>query len=550
MTSILLLMWSSHAKVIAAVAATVVLLGCKQKETALPGEVFIVASGGQIGRPEGAEVLLVERKQVLDFLESKRSAIESETASARRELETAETAMERARSDYNLFLTNHSFLTNADYIRAKAGLDGASQKFETVKEAADKWYRRNDELQAAASRAVQQLQAASERESQSARQAQSAGARTDAVRQTRANTAQARASSASSAFRELEHAAKGIFLSESSKSLSPGGFNLRRTAPPAGETRELAEWRAFLESAPEALKVIADKAAQDYRERESLKEKLKSVERAVIAETGGEVQSAEYRLAGAKSRLQGSPTAETYLASFQPVAAQKTRTDADGVFSLIYPHNKEFVIFAKAERSVRHGAGEKYYWLVNAPSGTGNLGLQLSNDNLAGTDSDGHLQVLNTTSSQSPPKTFIVKQGNIVVRVVGGRVAPVCWMDAAGRPQFTGPCLTLAVSVSNLSTTKKVDFETWRGMAALTDDNDNRYKQISVTPASNLLDTDPDSVSIHPQKNYFDRVVFEVPIRNFKSLHLKLPARNFGGSGMLRFEIPASRIEWSAPAAQ
>jgi hypothetical protein len=504
------------------------------------------------------EVLLIEKTQVLEFLESRRQTIESEAAARERELKDAQAALEKVQSDNSLLLTNRPYLTNADYISAKADLDTASQGVESLAQAADKWRARNVELKAAASRVVQESQAAADRVAQGASQTPRTRTREEAAaqaeRQQRLNELVGRARRDSSAFTDLNRVAENIFSTEPRRSVSLVGRLSSGKAWVAGETKELAEWRAFLQSAPDALKTIADKTTQKRKELESFEEKVRGIERAATAGSGQEIQSAEARVAAAKARLAPPPTAETYLANFKPTAVQKTHTDPDGLFSLTYPRAKEFVVFAQAERTVPRGDREKYYWLVNAPSGTGNLGLQLSNDNLARIDPDGHLQVVatppskivpkNASTSQSSAKDPSVKQGNVAVRVVGGRVASVCWRDAAGTPQFTGPVLTVGVYVSNLSSTKMVDFETWRGVATLTDDNNNQYKRISVTPASNLLDPDPDSVSIHPQQHYFDRVLFEVPVRNFKRLHLKLPGRNFGGSGTLRFEIPESEVEY------
>lgn len=389
-------------KVIVAAVATVVLLGCKQKETILSGQVFIATSGGQNLRLGDVEVLLVERKQALEFLESKRRTIESAIASRQRELESAEAAAEKARSDHNLFLRNRPYLTNADYISAKADLDGASQEVETLKEAAEKWRTRNAELQAAAYKAVQQLQLA----------AGNAPQRQTAVRSTihiprpstKDDTFAARygsigslrgfaaaggvAARASEEYAVLEKTAKMLW---SGSGIVPD----IRTAPPAGEIRQLAEWRSFLQTADEGLRIIATKTAKKRGEVTSLEVKLKNIEHAAIAENRRGLESAEARVAAAKSRLKGSPTAETYLASFQPAAVRKTHTDADGVFSLAIPHDKEFVVFAKAARAVPLGDRENYYWLVNVPlSRTGRFKLQLSNNNLARTHTDGHLQVL------------------------------------------------------------------------------------------------------------------------------------------------------------
>ncbi len=39
-------------------------------------------------------------------------------------------------------------------------------------------------------------------------------------------------------------------------------------------------------------------------------------------------------------------------------------------------------------------------------------------------------------------------------------------------------------------------------------------------------------------------LVFEVPVDTVSYLRLELPANNFGGTGMLRFQIPKSMIQW------
>ena len=100
------------------------------------------------------------------------------------------------------------------------------------------------------------------------------------------------------------------------------------------------------------------------------------------------------------------------------------------------------------------------------------------------------------------------------------------------------------IKLANLSNTKKIDFTTWRGKsssvgrdyATLTDDNGNTYKQVSANFSQYGQSWNEES--IYPQKNAADFLRFEQPVSNFKWLHLELPAENFGGSGMIRFEIP------------
>ncbi len=60
-------------------------------------------------------------------------------------------------------------------------------------------------------------------------------------------------------------------------------------------------------------------------------------------------------------------------------------------------------------------------------------------------------------------KSRSVRQGDVVVTVAGAKTGSVSYRDLVNRPQFTVAYLTIALSVSNLSGVKKVDFETWRG---------------------------------------------------------------------------------------
>lgn len=149
-------------------------------------------------------------------------------------------------------------------------------------------------------------------------------------------------------------------------------------------------------------------------------------------------------------------------------------------------------------------------------------------------------------------KSGAVRQGDTEVRGMAANVGQVCYRDELGRPQFTKAYLTITLSISNLSSNRTVAFESWRdaGNAKLSDNFGNNYKRVSVTPAPNLLDPAPDNASIHPRKQFYDPVVFETPIKDIEWLHLEVSARNFGGKGMLRFEIPANRIKGLGSAMQ
>lgn len=143
-----------------------------------------------------------------------------------------------------------------------------------------------------------------------------------------------------------------------------------------------------------------------------------------------------------------------------------------------------------------------------------------------------------------------VRQGDVQVRVTAVSVGKVALKDMFGdSKESQDDLLTITLQVSNLSSAKKLDFGTWRGgdfsfggdFASLIDDNDNTYKRInfgaSSTPVGGVS-----RESIYPGKSITDVLVFEVPVDAAKWLRLKLPADNFKGEGMLRFEIPASMI--------
>lgn len=144
-----------------------------------------------------------------------------------------------------------------------------------------------------------------------------------------------------------------------------------------------------------------------------------------------------------------------------------------------------------------------------------------------------------------------VRQGDVQIRISGVRIGTVALKDMFGdSKESKDPLLTITLEITNLSTGKKLDFRTWRGadfsfgedFASLTDDNDNTYKRINFG-VSSVPVGGVDRESIYPGKSITDVLVYEVPVDTAKWLRLKLPARNFKGDGMLRFEIPASMIQ-------
>lgn len=161
-------------------------------------------------------------------------------------------------------------------------------------------------------------------------------------------------------------------------------------------------------------------------------------------------------------------------------------------------------------------------------------------------------QVGSSSDEVSWSKSFTVRQDDVQVSVQKVFIFPVALdmdnLNGGVWPPVTRTrdnYLNITMLVSNLSTGKKMDFTTWRNdSATLTDDNGNTYKQIKFDSLLNNHYTKAqDDVSIYPTNSFEDLLVFELPVANLKWLHLELPAENFGGSGMLRFEIPPSSIQ-------
>jgi hypothetical protein len=153
-------------------------------------------------------------------------------------------------------------------------------------------------------------------------------------------------------------------------------------------------------------------------------------------------------------------------------------------------------------------------------------------------------------------KSFIAKQDGVQVVVSSANINGVflygtpkgvgVWKDPSvfSEEDF----LQIYVYVKNTNMTKKLDFISWRGNsitasngAKLTDNYTNNYKRIAMT-----ADFDEKysrlSTTIYPNEVFRDLLVFERPIPGVQWLHLELPATNYGGTGILRFEIPANKI--------
>jgi hypothetical protein len=111
--------------------------------------------------------------------------------------------------------------------------------------------------------------------------------------------------------------------------------------------------------------------------------------------------------------------------------------------------------------------------------------------------------------------------------------------------------LMVKLELLNTNPNKKVEYHSWSGkdisfdrdFATLRDNFDNSYKRISFGLGSHPVGAVERSESIYPNKSVTDVLVFELPLETIEYLRLELPAKNFGGTGMLRLQIPRSMIK-------
>ena len=142
-----------------------------------------------------------------------------------------------------------------------------------------------------------------------------------------------------------------------------------------------------------------------------------------------------------------------------------------------------------------------------------------------------------------------VMQDDVQIRITSVQVGKVTLRSTFGTPGSSKEeFLAIAVELTNLSETKKLEYKTWAGgglryardLAALCDNFDNTYKRIGFT---DLPEGRTESASIYPGKSIIDVLVFESPLETVEHLDLQLPGKGFGGDGMIRLRIPASMIE-------
>ena len=157
----------------------------------------------------------------------------------------------------------------------------------------------------------------------------------------------------------------------------------------------------------------------------------------------------------------------------------------------------------------------------------------------------------NQDDSDYAPAREAVRQGNIEVRIVDYRIEPVRLVsDVDGSGSHSQEDLMwIKVEVTNRNENKKIDIEPWYsksgltiGGAVLRDNFGNDYRRVTFgifdRPAGASKDT-----AIYPGKTFMDVLVFERPVDTAQYVLLTLPAKNFNGSGVLKFRITLIAIK-------
>jgi hypothetical protein len=149
--------------------------------------------------------------------------------------------------------------------------------------------------------------------------------------------------------------------------------------------------------------------------------------------------------------------------------------------------------------------------------------------------------------------TDTVKQGDVTVRITSAKSGKVPLTRAFGHSESESadPLLAIEVLITNTSANKKVEYYTFMGhdfsigsdYASLRDNFDNVYRRRNLNSGISKPIGANEFESIYPNKSITDVLVFELPVGTAEYLNLELPAQSFGGTGLLRFQIPASMIQ-------
>jgi hypothetical protein len=155
-----------------------------------------------------------------------------------------------------------------------------------------------------------------------------------------------------------------------------------------------------------------------------------------------------------------------------------------------------------------------------------------------------------TESEWLDASKYTIRQGDLKVRITQVIIDRVPLNTITGNSRSKDKLLMVKLELANMSSTKKVEYHSWSGddisfdrdFATLEDNFGNSYRRISFGLGSYPVGAVETFESIYPNMRLSDVLVFEPPLDPIEYLRLELPAKNFGGTGMLRFQIPKAMI--------
>ena len=139
--------------------------------------------------------------------------------------------------------------------------------------------------------------------------------------------------------------------------------------------------------------------------------------------------------------------------------------------------------------------------------------------------------------------------GGVRITITSATIEFVAGTAGDNRFKSEDKLLAIKVRIENNSGEKKVDYIGWGGAVPvpitktprLTDDAGNTYKLVTFT-GERHADGQIRTKAIEPHRGIHDLLVFEPPADEADMLKLELPARNFGGTGKIGFQVPRSKI--------
>ena len=113
------------------------LIGCKPKTTTATGQVFIVTRGAENVKLGAVEILLVDKAQVIKFLNTTKPAVQSAIVARQQELVLAKEEAKKAQAVVDWLLTNNRPATNASYLEVRSQIQELQSQVESLQQQFD-----------------------------------------------------------------------------------------------------------------------------------------------------------------------------------------------------------------------------------------------------------------------------------------------------------------------------------------------------------------------------------------------------------------------------